>query len=192
MAETFTQANRPRFTKPVIGGVTSPFGMRGGKLHAGVDFGAPMLSPVRASMDGRVVRSEWFGGYGNAIDVYHGGGYMTRYAHLTTRIAKKDDAVKQGEVIGLVGNTGDSTGPHLHFEIRINGEPKNPLPLLGKEVSINESSDLVNRLNPIPPQFNDFIRSLTDTQTWLRLGMTLLGFTLLAVGIVSIIRGRSK
>ncbi len=115
--------------------LTSGFGKRFhpilgySKMHTGVDFGAPIGTPVYTAGDGVVARASVMGGYGNVVDIEHGGGWMTRYAHLSKfkQGLKVGDKVKQGQIIALSGNTGRSTGPHLHFEIRLNGEAINPL-----------------------------------------------------------------
>lgn len=115
--------------------LTSGFGMRFhpvlgyNKMHAGVDFGAPIGTPVYAAGDGIVRRASVMGGYGNVIDIEHGGGWMTRYAHLSRFLSglRPGDKVRQGQIIAYSGNSGRSTGPHLHFEIRLNGEPLNPM-----------------------------------------------------------------
>lgn len=114
--------------------LTSGFGMRFhpvlgyNKMHAGVDFGAPIGTPIYAAGDGIVTRASVMGGYGNVIDIEHGSGWSTRYAHLSRFLSglRPGDKVRQGQVIAYSGNTGRSTGPHLHFEVRLNGEPINP------------------------------------------------------------------
>ena len=112
---------------PVRGSVTSGFGQRWGRLHAGIDVGAGMGVPIRAAKGGDVILAGPYGGYGNAVVVDHGGGLTTLYAHQS-RIGTSDGAsVGQGDVIGYVGNSGNSTGPHLHFETRVSGSPQNPM-----------------------------------------------------------------
>ena len=111
---------------PVNGPLTSPFGMRWGRLHAGVDISAPTGTPIRAAASGRVVLLGWTGGYGNYTCVQHGGGLSTCYAHQVRYGTSMGASVAQGQVIGYVGNTGNSFGAHLHFETRINGTPVNP------------------------------------------------------------------
>jgi murein DD-endopeptidase MepM/ murein hydrolase activator NlpD len=112
---------------PVSGPINSPFGMRWGTLHPGLDIGAGMGTPIRAAASGRVVVSGYSGGYGNLIVIDHGNGLATAYAHQSRFAASVGDTVSQGEVIGSVGSTGYSTGPHLHFEVRVNGSPVDPL-----------------------------------------------------------------
>ncbi len=107
--------------------ITSYFGYRWGSLHAGVDVGTPVGTEVYSANAGTVVISGWSSGYGNYIIINHGGGYATVYGHLSERLVEVGDVVEQDELIALSGNTGRSTGPHLHFEIRINGTAVDPL-----------------------------------------------------------------
>ncbi len=112
---------------PASGTVTSGFGYRWGRLHAGIDIGSGTGSPIRAAKDGTVIFAGTQGGYGNVVIIDHGGGLTTLYAHQS-RIATNDGAdVNAGDLIGYVGSTGHSTGPHLHFETRVSGSPQNPL-----------------------------------------------------------------
>jgi murein DD-endopeptidase MepM/ murein hydrolase activator NlpD len=112
---------------PVNGPVTSPFGYRWGRLHAGIDIGVPEGTPIHAAAAGTVVLAAWTGGYGNYTCIDHGGGLATCYAHQSAYAVSTGAHVSQGQVIGYVGNTGHSFGPHLHFEVRINGVPVDPL-----------------------------------------------------------------
>ncbi|MGH9154221.1 MAG: murein hydrolase activator EnvC family protein [Acidimicrobiales bacterium] len=111
---------------PLRGSVTSPFGPRWGRLHAGIDISGRSGTPIRAAKAGEVIFAGSMSGYGNCVIVDHGGGLTTLYAHQS-RIGTNDGAsVGQGDVIGYVGSTGYSTGPHLHFETRVGGSPQNP------------------------------------------------------------------
>jgi murein DD-endopeptidase MepM/ murein hydrolase activator NlpD len=112
---------------PVNGPVTSPFGYRWGNLHAGIDIGVPYGTPIHAAAAGTVVLASWTGGYGNYTCIDHGGGMATCYAHQSSYAVSTGAHVTQGQVIGYVGSTGHSFGPHLHFEVRINGNPVDPL-----------------------------------------------------------------
>jgi murein DD-endopeptidase MepM/ murein hydrolase activator NlpD len=112
---------------PVSGPVTSPFGYRWGRLHAGIDIGVPYGTPIHAAASGTVVLAGWTGGYGNYTCIDHGGGMATCYAHQSSYAVSGGAQVGQGQVIGYVGSTGHSFGAHLHFEVRINGTPVDPL-----------------------------------------------------------------
>ncbi|MBC8342509.1 MAG: peptidoglycan DD-metalloendopeptidase family protein [Bacteroidetes bacterium] len=118
---------------PSAGPLLSGFGYRihpilgTNRLHAGIDIGSPYGTSVKAAAGGKVIQAGYFGGYGYSIIIYHGGGYATWYAHLSSINVSLGQMVERGSVIGRVGSTGFSTGPHLHFEIRINGAPQNPM-----------------------------------------------------------------
>lgn len=99
-------------------------------MHQGIDIGAPTGTPIYAAAGGQVIFSGWMGGYGNLILIDHLDGRVTAYAHQS-RLAVGGGSVSRGQLIGYVGSTGDSTGPHLHFEVRVNGRAVDPLPLLG-------------------------------------------------------------
>jgi murein DD-endopeptidase MepM/ murein hydrolase activator NlpD len=122
-----------RFIWPVNGAVTSGFGPRrhpisgGSRMHNGIDIGASSGTPIKAADDGTVVMAGSNGGYGNWTLVDHGGGLATGYAHQSSIGVSRGQRVSRGEVIGRVGSTGASTGPHLHFEVRINGDPVDPM-----------------------------------------------------------------
>ena len=112
---------------PVNGPVVSPFGYRWGRLHAGIDIAVPSGTPIHAAAAGTVVLAGWTGGYGNYTCIDHGGGLATCYAHQSSFAVSSGASVAQGQVIGYVGCTGHCFGPHLHFEVRINGNPVDPL-----------------------------------------------------------------
>jgi murein DD-endopeptidase MepM/ murein hydrolase activator NlpD len=112
---------------PVSGPVTSGFGYRWGRLHAGVDIPLPEGTPLRAAASGTVAIAGWVGGYGNYTCIQHSGSLSTCYGHQSSIGVSVGSQVSQGQVIGHSGNTGNSTGPHLHFEVRINGSPVDPL-----------------------------------------------------------------
>jgi murein DD-endopeptidase MepM/ murein hydrolase activator NlpD len=111
---------------PVRGSVTSGFGMRWGRMHQGIDISAGTGTPIRAAKAGTVTFAGTMSGYGNVVVITHSGGLSTLYAHQS-RLAVSGGAVSQGQVIGYVGSTGHSTGPHLHFETRVEGTPQNPM-----------------------------------------------------------------
>lgn len=130
------------FLRPVIGAITSPYGWRrhpifkSTRFHSGVDIAGPNRSPIKASNKGKVIHSGWYGGYGKVVIIDHGvlqdGTYAGRkistlYAHMSRTIVSVGTYVKKGDVVGYEGSTGYSTGPHLHFEVRIDGKHINPL-----------------------------------------------------------------
>jgi murein DD-endopeptidase MepM/ murein hydrolase activator NlpD len=112
---------------PVNGPVTSPFGWRWGRMHQGIDIGVGMGTPIKAAASGTVIYCGWEEGYGNLTVIDHGGNLATAYGHQSSIAVACGQQVAQGDVIGYVGCTGHCTGPHLHFEVRINGEPVDPL-----------------------------------------------------------------
>ncbi|HWI02850.1 MAG TPA: M23 family metallopeptidase [Acidimicrobiales bacterium] len=111
---------------PTNGSVTSGFGYRWGSLHAGIDIANGTGTPIRAAKAGTVILAGWNGGYGNCIVIDHGGGFSTLYGHMTRLRASEGQRVSQGDLIGDMGSTGNSTGSHLHFETRLNGTPQDP------------------------------------------------------------------
>jgi murein DD-endopeptidase MepM/ murein hydrolase activator NlpD len=118
------------FTWPTSGQITSGFGPRWGRMHQGLDVAAPTGRPITAAKSGKVIVAGWSGGYGNLVVIDHGGGLSTAYAHQSRIAVKVGDPVTQGGLIGYIGSTGHSTGPHLHFEVRVNGAARDPLPYL--------------------------------------------------------------
>lgn len=118
---------------PVSGRLTSGFGERFHpilgyeRFHAGVDLGAAAGTPIVAAADGKVVSAGWAGGYGRAVEIAHAGGIETKYGHMSRIAAYAGETIRRGDVIGYVGSSGLSTGPHLHFEVMKNGRPVNPL-----------------------------------------------------------------
>lgn len=128
-----TKAGKGVLSWPVPGPVTSNFGYRihpifkVKKLHTGIDLRAAMGDPIKAAAAGTVVQAGWRGGYGKCVVIDHGGGLATLYAHQSTILVSVGQVVKRGQVIGKIGSTGYSTGAHLHFEVRVNGTPVDPL-----------------------------------------------------------------
>jgi murein DD-endopeptidase MepM/ murein hydrolase activator NlpD len=115
---------------------TSSFGVRGnpfghgGEMHPGLDMAAPIGTPIYATADGIVSRAERAGGYGNLVQLDHGAGLQTRYGHMSQILVHSGQRVHRGDLIGLMGSTGRSTGSHLHYEVRIDGRAVNPMPFL--------------------------------------------------------------
>lgn len=116
--------------------LTSSFGTRsdpfgaGRRRHNGLDMAGPMGTPIYATADGIVGRAQWVGGYGNYVEINHGGEIQTRYGHMSQLLVQPGARVSRGQQIGLMGSTGRSTGSHLHYEVRVDGRPINPVPFL--------------------------------------------------------------
>lgn len=137
---------------PLAGSVlTSSFGMRthpvlgGRRRHSGIDLAAPTGTPVYATADGVVSRADWFSSYGLYISVEHGASLQTRFAHLSRLAVAAGDTVRKGDLIGYVGSTGRSTGPHLHYEVRVDGLAVNPIPYMmadERRLAATSNSDL--------------------------------------------------
>ena len=125
------------FIKPISGPITSPFGYRIHPIfktrifHSGIDIGGPNGGAIRASNNGKVIFAGWYGGYGQVVIIDHGvvrgQPITTLYAHMSSISVSKGQTVTKGQQIGREGSTGYSTGPHCHFEVRVNGQPRNPL-----------------------------------------------------------------
>lgn len=119
------------FIKPYDGFITSYVGPRWGRTHNGIDIveygGDCFRDPAVAAGDGVVINADWYGGYGKCVIIDHGNGIQTYYAHFDELCVSVGDVVSAGDVVGLIGSTGNSTGPHLHFEVRVNGEVMDPL-----------------------------------------------------------------
>lgn len=122
---------RPTFIKPIDGGIfTSGFGARWGRTHEGIDWACGEGTNVKASSSGTVTQSGWMNGYGYCVTISHGEGMATRYGHMSKTAVSVGDTVSQGDLVGYSGNTGRSTGPHVHFEIHKNGTAVNPFDYL--------------------------------------------------------------
>ena len=121
------QPSAAGFIWPCDGVVVSGFGLRWGRMHEGVDIGCAYGTPNRAAASGTVIYSGWHGGYGNLVVVDHGNGLSTAYAHASSLLVGIGQSVSQGDTVSLVGSTGNSSGPHLHFEVRVNGQAVDPL-----------------------------------------------------------------
>lgn len=118
------------FIWPLNGAITSYYGPRWGRMHTGIDIDGYSGQAIVASNSGRVVLSSYYSGYGNAVVIDHGGGISTLYAHMSAFDVRVGEDVSRGDVVGRVGCTGSCTGDHLHFEVRVNGNPVNPLDYL--------------------------------------------------------------
>ncbi len=132
--------------------LTSGFGLRwhpvigGRRQHKGVDLAAPTGTPIHASADGTVAMAERYSGYGLYVQIEHGGSLETRYGHMSRIAVAEGQYVHKGDVIGYVGSTGRSTGPHLHYEVRVDGAAVNPIPYMhGGELPTGEDTVLASR-----------------------------------------------
>ncbi len=124
------RASFSRFIWPTKGEISSPFGWRWGRLHAGVDLANDAGTHVMAARAGRVIWAGWRGGYGYTVMIDHGGGYVSLYGHLSDFFVEVGQYVRAGQRIASMGSTGNSTGPHLHFEVQKDGQPVDPMGLL--------------------------------------------------------------
>lgn len=121
-----------------VGSTSSSYGMRthpvlgGARAHKGIDLAAPTGTPVYATADGTVGRADWFSSYGLYVALEHGNALETRYAHMSRLAVAAGQRVRKGDIIGYVGSTGRSTGPHLHYEVRVGGEAVNPIPYMAE------------------------------------------------------------
>lgn len=115
------------WTQPITGPITSHYGPRWGRLHAGTDFGAPIGTPVYAASNGTVLAAGPASGYGRRVKLAHPGGTTTVYGHISREAVTVGQAVQPGQLIAYSGNEGRSTGPHLHFEVRPNDRPVDPV-----------------------------------------------------------------
>jgi murein DD-endopeptidase MepM/ murein hydrolase activator NlpD len=118
------------FIWPVNGVLTSGYGPRWGRMHTGIDVGAPSGTPIKAAKAGEVIFTGWLGGYGNTVLLDHGDGIATLYGHQSRTGCTEGQILNQGDILGFVGTTGHSTGNHLHFEVRVDAQPRNPRPYL--------------------------------------------------------------
>ena len=135
---SFPVAWKDSFLLPVTGSISSPFGMRGGRLHKGVDITAPPGTAIKAAYAGTVSYTGFLRDYGNVLIIEHGNDIVTVYAHNEINLVKKSDKVNRGDVIARLGSTGRSTGPHLHFEIRVANKPIDPAKIISEINSLKK------------------------------------------------------
>lgn len=134
--------------------MTSGFGMRNHPIlrqrrqHQGVDLAAPSGTPVYATADGLIGMAQWYSSYGNYVQIEHGGELQTRYAHLSSYTVSPGDMVQKGDLIGYVGSTGRSTGPHLHYEVRVAGSAVDPRPYMVANFAIADEDEAAARGGP--------------------------------------------
>lgn len=120
-------AEEPLFINPAAGVLTSGFGARWGRTHSGIDIGGDMNSDILAAADGVVTYADWMSGYGNYVMIDHHNGYQTAYGHCNSLLVSDGEQVTQGQLIAKMGSTGNSTGPHLHFEVKADNVFQDPL-----------------------------------------------------------------
>jgi murein DD-endopeptidase MepM/ murein hydrolase activator NlpD len=130
---------------PISGRLVDGFGHRSdpfsgeGAMHTGIDISAPMGTSVKATADGIVMYANWNTGYGRCVIVDHGNGYQTLYGHLSQIGVIEGEEIRQGEIVGRVGNSGRSTGPHLHYEVRVHSTPVNPYRFLSQSAAMKSA-----------------------------------------------------
>lgn len=129
-SQAVSRRSDTKFVLPATGEISSPFGWRWGRLHRGLDIADDEGTSIVAAMSGKVIHTGWISGYGKTVIIEHQRGYSTLYGHMSEILTDTGSRVKQGQVIGRMGSTGNSTGPHVHFEVLKNGDAINPLDVL--------------------------------------------------------------
>lgn len=179
--------------------ISQPYGRRNARYakgyHTGIDIACPAGSPVRAVADGTVTFAGYNGAYGNQVRQKIGGAEVW-YNHFATLRVKKGDGVSQGAILGYEGSTGMSTGPHLHFEVRINGKDVDPMPYLGGAKTIPAGSTDAEQVgigNPLEGLKNvkEFFELLLDPVTWIRFGMFVGGGVLILMAFVGLAKTKA-
>lgn len=155
--------------------------------HTGIDIGCINGSPIRASHDGKVTHAGWNGPYGNQVRIT-AGNIETWYNHLSKIVIRKGQNVSAGMLLGYEGSTGQSTGPHLHLELRINGKHTDPMPYLkGQDiVPAGNTVSPAGSVFEIPGKIIEFFKLLSSGNTWIRLGMILGGILLVVIALVGL------
>lgn len=176
--------------------ISQPYGKKNSRYvsgyHTGLDIACVNGSPIRAAHDGTVTGAGWNGPYGKQVKIKRGD-IETWYNHLSVIRVSKGDNVSQGKIIGLEGTTGQSTGPHLHFEVRLNGKDVDPMPYLdgSKIITASDATQAgIGDVLSFPGKILDFFEWLGDTKNWYRVGMVFGGAILIWMTIVGI--GKSK
>jgi hypothetical protein len=183
--------------------ISQPYGRKNARYvkgyHTGIDIACPNGSPVRAVADGTITFAGWNGPYGNQVRQKIGGAEVW-YNHFSRILVKKGDGVSQGTILGNEGSTGMSTGPHLHFEVRINGKDVDPMPYLGgsKVVPASDGEQVIS--NPLDTagdivsafkSIGKLLELLSDPITWIRLGMFVGGGVLLIMAFVGLAKTKA-
>lgn len=159
--------------------------------HTGIDIGCRAGSPIYAAHDGAVILAGWAGAYGNTVEIRANDSLITSYHHMSKIAVNKGQNVSAGKVIGYIGSTGMSTGPHLHFEIRVNGKDVNPNPYLSGAVTIDQISTGSSQAGfaevfAFPGKLLGVFEWLGETKNWYRVGMVLGGAVLLLITFVGV------
>ena len=179
--------------------ISQPYGRKNARYakgyHTGIDIACPNGSPVRAVADGTITFAGWNGAYGNQVRQKIGGAEVW-YNHFSSIRVKKGDGVSQGTIVGHEGTTGMSTGPHLHFEVRINGKDVDPMPYLGGSKVVPATAgdaEQVGITNPLEGLKNvkEFFDLLTDPLTWFRVGMFVGGGVLILMAFVGLAKTKA-
>ncbi len=179
--------------------ISQPYGRKNARYatgyHTGIDIACPNGSPVRAVADGTITFAGWNGAYGNQVRQKIGGAEVW-YNHFSSIRVKKGDGVSQGTIVGHEGSTGMSTGPHLHFEVRINGKDVDPMPYLGGSKVVPATAGDAEQVgigNPLEGLKNvkEFFDLLTDPVTWLRVGMFIGGGVLILMAFVGLVKTKA-
>lgn len=177
--------------------ITQQYGVKNARYvsgyHTGIDIGCQTGSAIYAAHDGKVTLAGWAGAYGNTVEIDGGGGFSTSYHHMSKVAATVGQNVSAGSVIGYIGSTGNSTGPHLHFEVRMNGKAVDPNPYLSGSTVIPAGTTNATPagLTDIPGSIVNAAKWMTDTVNWLRIGMVIAGALLLYMSFVGIARAQA-
>lgn len=177
--------------------ITQRFGNASGRYvsgrHTGLDIGCMAGSPIYAATDGLVTTASYQGAYGNTVRVKYSDTLTTGYHHMSVIKARVGQNVSAGSIIGYIGSTGNSTGPHLHFEVLINGKTVDPEPYLSGASTVEQASSDATQvgLTDFPGQITKAFETLSDPITWERIGMVLLGSVLLLMTFVGIAKTKA-
>lgn len=182
----------PATCKTITQHFGNPSGRYVGGKHTGLDIGCMNGSPIYAATDGLVVFAGWKGAYGNTVELKANDTLTTSYHHMSRIAAVIGKNVSAGTVIGYIGSTGNSTGPHLHFEVRIKGTAVDPEPYLSGASSVDQASSDATQvgLTEFPAAVSKAFSTMTDPITWERVGMVALGAVLLLITFVGL--GKAK
>lgn len=161
--------------------------------HTGLDIGCRYGSPIYAATDGVVTFAGWNGPYGREVRVKLNDAFTTSYHHMSAFAVHRGQNVSAGTVLGYIGSTGNSTGPHLHFEVRVNGKAVDPEPYLSGATSVDQAgfTTPVGNVFSIPGAVVDAFKWMTNTENWYRVGLVLLGAILLLIAFLGVAKTRA-